>query len=114
MNIVEVRELTKELFEQFLNSFEITGFKKKLVEEQADNILESMTDEDIDKLIKNHDSELEYLAYKVSDEDNTSYLYDNDGTAIRDEDHLNKTLNKWNNPEYEKLKVYVVPVDVHW
>lgn len=73
-----------------------------------------MTDEDIDKLIKNHDSELEYLAYKVSDEDNTSYLYDNDGTAIRDEDHLNKTLNKWNNPEYEKLKVYVVPVDVHW
>ena len=48
MNIVEVRELTKELFEQFLNSFEITGFKKKLVEEQADNILENMSDEDIE------------------------------------------------------------------
>jgi hypothetical protein len=48
LNIIEVRELTKELFEQFLDSFEITGFKKKLVEEQADNILENMSDEDIE------------------------------------------------------------------
>lgn len=73
-----------------------------------------MTDEDIEKLIKKHDSELEYLAYKVSDEDNTSYLYDNDGIAIRDEEHLNKTLNKWDNPKYNDLKIYLVPADIHW
>jgi len=38
------------------------------------------------------------------------WLYDNDGSGIRDEGHLKDVLTKWN----EGKKVYVVPADVHY
>ena len=50
------------------------------------------------------------------------WLYDNDGSAIRNRGHLKNVLSKWEclyeekgqtNP-YEKQKIYVVPADVHY
>lgn len=49
------------------------------------------------------------------------FLYDNDGSAIGDENHLEHALNKWSqlykdheHSPYEGLKVFVVPADVHY
>ena len=47
------------------------------------------------------------------------FLYDQDGEGIRDRKHLENVLNKWagasisSSKEYEKLKIFVVPADVH-
>lgn len=77
--------------------------------------IKNMKNTDIEKFIKtSYDVELNNLAYKVSDYDAVAYLYDNDGEAIRDEEHLNNALNKWNDSRYVNLKVYVVPADIHY
>jgi len=46
------------------------------------------------------------------------WLYDNDGSGIRDKNHLDNALNKWPElehtaEEYKDLDVWVVPADVH-
>jgi hypothetical protein len=41
------------------------------------------------------------------------YLYDHEGEGIRNTEHLNNVLAKWNKKEYDNLKVYVVLVDAH-
>ena len=44
------------------------------------------------------------------------YLYDNDGEGITDENHLRNVLKKWEDitTEYVNLRLFVVPVDVHF
>jgi len=42
------------------------------------------------------------------------FLYDNCGSGIINEKHLQDVLNKWNLPEYKDLDIWVVPADVHF
>lgn len=50
------------------------------------------------------------------------YLYDNDGSGIRDNKHLKNVLEKWNSlydkegkeSPYKNLKIFVIPIDVHY
>jgi hypothetical protein len=43
------------------------------------------------------------------------WLYDSDGEAIRDSQHLDDALNKWPTlGDYKKLNTYVVPADIHF
>lgn len=42
------------------------------------------------------------------------WLYDGDGEGIKDREHLDNVLNKWNDEYYKDLNVYVVPADVHF
>lgn len=76
--------------------------------------IKDIKDEDFEKYIKNYSENLGFLAYRLGDEDLTTYLYDNESFAIRNEEHLEKTLNKWKDSKYKDLKVYVLPVDMHY
>jgi len=42
------------------------------------------------------------------------WLYDQDGEGIKDREHLNHVLNKWDDPKLKKLTTFVVPADVHY
>jgi len=42
------------------------------------------------------------------------WLYDQDGEGIRNTEHLNHVLNKWNDDGLAKKNLYVVPADVHY
>ena len=64
-----------------------------------------------------------WYLYKLGAYEGSSlWLYDDDGSGIRDEKHLNNVLDKWkhlyedkniNNP-YKNKDIWVVPADVHF
>ena len=70
---------------------------------------------------KAHD--FRYPCYLLGQYDGSEiWLYDHDGSGIREDGHLKNTLEKWKclyedagspNP-YQGLNVYVVPADVHY
>lgn len=80
-------------------------YTKKEIKESLSKLHEKIRD------IK--DEDIEKLIYKVLNEDDISYLYDNNGEAIINEERLNKVLNKLDDSKYKDLKVYVVPADIH-
>tara|TARA_R100000306_G_scaffold11515_1_gene13649 strand:- start:170 stop:658 length:489 start_codon:yes stop_codon:yes gene_type:complete len=63
----------------------------------------------------NDDPMLQYDFFSIGDYNGAScWLYDDDGQGIKNRDHLNNTLNKWNDDELKGLDVYIVPADVHY
>jgi len=68
------------------------------------------------------DNMFKYWCHKAGEyRGNHVWLYDNDGEGIRNTTHLKNVLDKWacNNsgepePQYDNLKIYVVPADVHY
>lgn len=66
---------------------------------------------------------IRHKMYQVGQYSGSSYwLYDQDGSAIRDKGHLDNVMNKWacldesrtsENP-YKDLDIWVVPADVHF
>ena len=63
----------------------------------------------------NNDPMLQYDFFSIGDYNGAScWLYDDDGQGIKNRDHLNNTLNKWNDDELKGLDVYIVPADVHY
>jgi hypothetical protein len=101
-NMVEIRKaITKFTDKQLLNE---SGFGFGNIE---------------DKKLSTNDkhtlSLFRYYCYAVGKYNGSSiWLYDNDGSGIRDRNHLKNALNKWDNEDYEGLKVFVVPADVHY
>jgi len=109
--------------------------KKELFENlrRVRNGLKALTDEEIwEGKNKSREAEapleydsrmLRHFMYDVGKYSGSSYwLYDNDGSAIRDSEHLKDVLNKWaciyedkgeENP-HEKLDIFVVPAHVHY
>ena len=45
---------------------------------------------------------------------NNVWLYDGDGEGIKDREHLDNVLKKWDDKNLQDQKVFVVPADVHY
>ncbi len=106
-NLQKVKEAIKEYTDEELFEEELLDTKKKILVELNG---EQKRPHEIG-FFKHYCDSLS--CYKNSN----IYLYDNDGEAIDKTSHLKNVLNKWAGNDWAKkdnLKVYVVPVDVHY
>lgn len=105
--IVTIRKLLKDYNDEEL-------FEEKILEKPK-AILVGLKDE---KEQQQELFELKFFKYNCSSVGSYSgpgiYLYDNDGQGIMSSEQLQNTLNKYGSKDYEGLKVYVVPIDVHY
>jgi len=76
----------------------------------------------VDELLRRDSMDRWYIGRLGAYEGSCCWLYDNDGSGITDEEHLDKTISKWKcfyedkgkkNP-YADLDLWVVPADVHF
>lgn len=96
----EIRELINSFTDEELVEGEIIDAKKKVIIE-----LKNEGDEARGKLgMFQH-----YCNCFGEYEGSCIFVYDNDGSGIRTNSHLNDALNKWNDGQ----QVWVIPVDVH-
>ena len=111
-DIKKVRELINFYSDEELFEGKTIDLKKQ--------ILENLENKPITK----HISMFKYYCHSLGEYQGSSiWLYDNDGSGIRDSKNLKNILNKWEyiykdkkegkNP-YKNLKVFIIPCDVHY
>jgi len=111
-NIKKVREALKEYSDEDLFEGKIVDMKKKILQK-----LEDKKDNNMDLHL------FKYRCWNIGDYSGRSiWLYNDDGEGIRNNEMLKDVLEKWKgfyesegkiNPNKD-LKVFVVPVDVHY
>ncbi len=104
-SIKQVREMISFYSDEELFEGEVKDTKKKIIISLEDN--KSSKAEQYLSLFK-------HFCYCLGQYEGTNiFLYDNYGSGIRDTKHLKNVLNKWNNTDYQKLGVFIIPIDVH-
>lgn len=101
-NMAHIRKAIEEYSDEELFEGKLLDVKKKILNELNDE--------------KEEERGLEYFRHdcgSVKPYNNPNfYLYGDEGEAIDKPSHLKDVLNKWD--KKNDLKVYVVPVDVHY
>ena len=117
-----IDEGMKDTKEDFMENIKAI---RKLIEKYSDDEIfeeeEDLSKRDLRKAIldKLENKKQEYNAwryyfYKLGQyEGSNIYLYDNDGSGIRNFKHLKDVLNKWGSKDYQDLEIFVVCCDVH-
>jgi hypothetical protein len=100
----------------FINDqFKETEKEMKEAIKQLKDKLAGIDEKSVEKIIETGvDSDLYLSASNISDEDLITYLYNVYGEPIKTTKDLQSALKKFDDPEYKDLKVFVVPVDIHY
>ncbi len=104
-HIKKVKEMINFYSDEELFEEEVKDTKKKII---------LSLEEDKGEKIEQSLSMFRYYCNCLGEYEGTEiFLYDNEGSGIRETKHLKNALNKWDNKDYQKLGVFIIPIDVH-